>query len=544
MQVRISGNKKFVDMELPVEDAVLAWQLGQIGNESGNLYCTLESAWGERNPLQRLTGQRVNMDEINFYAKRLDSLTEYEQGVLEAYAYGQGMEKMKDLINLTYSMQGLSLLTDFSNPVQVGRRLYMDKFSGISENEEQRTNFGVYGQKVLEEADCKIFPYGVLVENGFAMEEVYNGKTFPEYWYDTGKTVAVLEVKNQAGDREYLYLPTNIFSVNMMKARLQIQDLAECRIEGVHNLRLPDSLVPEPDRLQCVEELTYFNELCQKVGGFDEGKMERLAMAVEFTGAEKYTDISYIAECLHEFDIIPAVHNDEEHGRFLVEKSGLFEVDEMLLPYINYAGFAADRRDGTLLEGRYVQGGFVGAVRELHEYLEYQGESAELLERDAGSYNEFCLYSPLSARLDVGKGKEEVYPEELPAYKEQIVAAISNDQCLGIQPRGLMHYFQGDRAVASKVYAAWPSVREVDGELYGVLRCETTAPLTEEDVRVLKDYWTGQMSDGWGEGFGQHPIESGNGELYVSFWSGGDSWEVVTLEEAEIQHEAAMTVSL
>ena len=95
MQVRISGNKKFVDMELPVEDAVLAWQLGQIGNESGNLYCTLESAWGERNPLQRLTGQRVNMDEINFYAKRLDSLTEYEQGVLEAYAYGQGMEKMK-----------------------------------------------------------------------------------------------------------------------------------------------------------------------------------------------------------------------------------------------------------------------------------------------------------------------------------------------------------------------------------------------------------------------------------------------------------------
>jgi hypothetical protein len=544
MRIRVAENGKSLNVELPMEDAQLAWQMKRLGNKNGNMCCTLETVWGEHSPLRRLVGQSINMDELNFFAKRFDSLTAYEQGVLGVYAYEQRIEKIKDLINLTYSMQGLSLLTDFSNPEQVGRRLYMDKYLGISENEERRIDFLEYGQKILAEGNCNILPYGVLVENGFVMQEVYHGRTFPEYWYDTGETVAVVEVKNQAGDREYLYLPTDIFSVDRMKSRLQIQDLCECRVEEIHNLRLPERLVPEPKRLCCVEELTYFNELCQKVSQFDPEQMERLAMAAEFVGAEKYTDITYVAEYLHEFEIVPAVHNDEEHGRFLVEKSGLFEVDESLLPYMNYAGFAADKREGTLVDSRYMQGGFIGAVRACHKYLEYQGEFAEQLERTEGSYNEFCLYSPLLGRLDVEEEMEEVYPEDLTACKKQIMAAINHNQWLESQPRGLMHYFHENRAVAAKVYAAWPSVCELGGKLYGVLRCETNAPLTEEDIHVLKDYWTGQMSDGWGESFEQYPIRSEYGDLYVSFWNSGDSWQVMTLEETEIQQEAAMTVSL
>lgn len=43
----------------------------------------------------------------------------------------------------------------------------------------------------------------------------------------------------------------------------------------------------------------------------------------------------------------------------------------------------------------------------------------------------------------------------------------------------------------------------MEGELYVVLICEITEYLTEREICVLKDYWTGQMSDGWGEGFEQ-----------------------------------------
>ncbi len=129
-------------------------------------------------------------------------------------------------------------------------------------------------------------------------------------------------------------------------------------------------------------------------------------------------------------------------------------------------------------------------------------------------------------------------------YAEEIEKAVYEDDCASEDVRGLMHYFDRDREVAAKVASAWPSVKEVDGEPYGVLTCEITEPLTEREISVLKDYWTGQMSDGWGEGFEQQPIQTEEGELYVSFWSSENFWKVMTAEELGIEQEQEMEISL
>lgn len=538
MKVRISGNGGHREINLPVKDAELAHLAKLVGDGTENLWYRLEYVQEERNPLQKLIGQKVNMDEVNFFAKRMESLSAYEQGVLETYAAEQGMETVKDLINLTYSMKGLSLITDFSDGREVGRRLYMDEHLGISEEESRRMDFEAYGKKVLAEGNCKILPGGVFVTQGFEMQEVYNGRTFPEYVYDVDRTVAVLELKSKAGGRDYLYLPTDFYSVNLMKERLRIQGLWECSVEEVHNLRLPESLVPGLDRLRCVEELTFFNEMCAQVSWFAPESMKRLEMAVELAGAETYTDVTYIARNLNEFEAVPSVHNDEEYGKFLVTKSGIFEVDELLLPHIDYAGVAADKRDGTLAASGYVSGGFVGTEREIHEYLEYDGEFASPLERDSDCYQRFCLYSPLGGSLMVdGEDAETLYSRDLVPYVEEIGKAVYEDGCASEDVRGLMHYFDRDREVAAKIASAWPSVKEVDGELYGVLNCEIVEPLTEGEIHVLKDYWTGQMSDGWGEGFEQQPIQTEDGELYVSFWGIEDFWKLMTAEELGIEQE-------
>lgn len=544
MKVRISGNGRYRDISLPLRDAELACLIKRVGDGAVNLWCRLEKTWEEHNPLQELIGQTVNMDEVNFFAKRLESLTTYEQSVLELYAQEQGLKTMKDLINLTYSMKGLSLITDFSDGREVGKRLYMDEHLGISEEESRRIDFEAYGKRVLAEGNCKILPCGVFVIQGFKMQEAYNGRTFPEYIYDADQTVAVLEIKNEAGNRDYLYLPTDIFSVNLMKERLRVQDLWECSVEEVRNLRLPESFVPEPEKLECAEELTFFNEMCHQVNQFDAEKMERLAMAAELVDVKAYTEVTYIAKKLNEFEIVPSIHNDEEYGKFLVTKSGMFKVDDMLLPYIDYAGVAADRRIGTLSESGYVSGGFVGTQREIHEYLQYNGEFASPLEKGADCYQRFCLYSPLTGGLVVdGEDAGNLYRSDLMPYAEEIEKAVCEDECIIGEVRGLMHYFDHDRKVAAKVASAWPAVKEVEGELYGVLICEITESLTEREICVLKDYWTGQMSDGWGEGFEQQPIRIEEGELYVSFWSGEDFWKVMTAEELGIEQEQEMEMS-
>ena len=87
-------------------------------------------------------------------------------------------------------------------------------------------------------------------------------------------------------------------------------------------------------------------------------------------------------------------------------------------------------------------------------------------------------------------------------------------------------------------------MREVEGELYGVLKCRITEPLTDEETSILKDYWTGQMSDGWGESFEQQPIHTEDGDLYVSFWNHSDSWKVMTAGELGIRQEETMAMSL
>lgn len=397
MRIKVlSGGRKSI--ELPLSDAELNFQMKRIGIEEIVPVCRLVEASEKDNPLCKFEGQTVKMDEVNFFAKRLDCFTEYERKVLYSYVTDYGVGTMQDLINLTFSMKGLSLITDFSDVEQVGKRLYLDEFIAIPEEEKQQTNFIKFAEKTFKESRVEVLPYGVFVEHGFEMQEVYNGKTFPEY-FASDEIVAAIEVQNQAGDTEYLYLPTDICSMNKVKERLQIMDFWELEVTDIHNLRLPDILVPMPENIDCVEALTLFNETCQAVRHFDEVQMKQLAMVVEFTGFSSPTEVTSLAKLLGEFEVNPFVHNDEEYGKYMVEESGLFDVDELLLPHINYASFAADKRQGTLVTSGYVEDGFVGATRELSEYQQYNGEFADPLEIDESCYETFQLYSPLTAGL-------------------------------------------------------------------------------------------------------------------------------------------------
>ena len=121
----------------------------------------------------------------------------------------------------------------------------------------------------------------------------------------------------------------------------------------------------------------------------------------------------------------------------------------------------------------------------------------------------FQLYSPLTAGLYEGRlsNRGSLYRSDLTPYAEEIAETIEKEYCVGEEPRGLMHYFDRSPAVAAKGNVGISRRSKLwTAELYGVLECKISEPLTENDIEVLKEYWTGQMSDGWGEGFEQRPI--------------------------------------
>lgn len=523
--ILIGGHRS---IELPLSDEELNFQMRQMGMRETIPKGKLVKVSEKDNPLQKLEGQFLNMDEVNFFARRMEHLTEYERKVLAVYANDCDVSTIKDLINLTFSMKGLSLLTDFSDASQVGVRLYTDEFSEIP---EEQMDFTEFAKNALKESNVKVLPYGVLVDHGFELLEVYNGKTFLKFIVSE-ETVVVVEVQNTTGDREYLYLPTDICSMDKVKERLQVREYREMKVTEVKNLRLPDTLVPIPEDINEIQQLTLFNEMCRKVRRFQEAELKQLAAAVQFTGLINFSNVAYIATHLNEFEINPTVHNDEEYGKYLITESGLFEVDELLLPHINYAAFGADKKAGTFEVSGYVDDGFVGVTRPIEEYSQYKGEFADPLEITEEGLEKFCLFSPLIANLNMrGIAEGELYGSDLVQYLEIIEEAIERENCEGEEARGLMHYFDESREVAAKVVSAHPKVADVDGELYGVLECKIRDPLTEEEIKILKDFWTGQMSDGWGEGFEQQPLTVEDGEIYISFWSRKSFWSVMTERE-------------
>lgn len=550
MKIRAKNGEQTIDITLPATDMDMQYCMKCIGIEDIVPVCCISEVWDEPYYFGFLKGQTISMDELNFFARRLDGMTEYEKRVVGVYSSETGIREVKQLINLTYSLQGLSLLTDLTDGNRVGLRLYLDRHLAISEEEKSRIDFNAYAQKIFSEGKCKFLPHGILVDQGFQMEEVYNGKTFPEYIDRPDETVAVLSLENEAGDKEYLYLPTDISAMDKVKKRLNIAAFAEGIVNGIENIRLPESILPSPEDtcmfLQGdIQKLTLFNEMCQTVSRFDETKMDRLAMAAGFVGTGEFTDITYIAKHLDEFEIHPQIHTDKEYGEFLVKEAGMFEIDELLLPHIDYAGVARDKRQATMADSGFIPEGFVGTQREIHEYQEYQGEFADPLEKSGIPCETFCLYSSLAGMMyPGGEEQETLYRSELADYEEQIQKAILKAKHVEAEPRGLMHYFDGNRQVAAKVISAFPRVQNIRGELFGVLECSICQPLTQSEIDELKNFWDGQMSDGWGEGFEQRPIYTREGELYVSFCADKRYWGIMTEEELDRVWNHGMTQTL
>ena len=156
MKIRAKNGGQTVDITLPATDMDMQYCMKCIGIEDIVPVCCISEVWDEPYYFGFLKGQTISMDELNFFARRLDGMTEYEKRVVGVYSSETGIREVKQLINLTYSLQGLSLLTDLTDGNRVGLRLYLDRHLAISEEEKSRIDFNAYAQKIFSEGKCKI----------------------------------------------------------------------------------------------------------------------------------------------------------------------------------------------------------------------------------------------------------------------------------------------------------------------------------------------------------------------------------------------------
>ena len=75
--------------------------------------------------LKRLEGQSVNVDELDYLAKRLDSFWGDEGSQFQAMAEKLDLTDIRDMINLTFCCEQVTVITDFSNLQRIGKRHYL-----------------------------------------------------------------------------------------------------------------------------------------------------------------------------------------------------------------------------------------------------------------------------------------------------------------------------------------------------------------------------------------------------------------------------------
>lgn len=523
-EIRISnmGTGKNIRVYFPCTDEELNAAAAAIGINEAIPYATIWIPDVREPALKYLDGMKVNLDELNYFIKRMDSLAEDQCRKVRVYADEKRIGNLKDLINLTFSDSEIFLLSDFSDLKKLGKQLYLEKHGAMTKAEEESIDFAKFAEDIIQGGTKTVTKYGVLIDEG-SVNELYDGRLFPEYLYDPNEIVVNVQVKNQYGEVQHLFLPADICSVDKVKARLGVERLSECSFE-FYTLQLPEQIMRMLTDIKSAEELTYVNEFCQTVKRFTEEQMTQLQMAAELMNVRSPTGLTALAGKLKSFEIHPGIHDIEQYGRHIAFEVGQIDADSVLIPFIDYGALGQNRLNELSALSGFVENGFVIAKEDIREALAYRGEYASYLELPEGKLLTLRLFSPLvateySSEDGVYNDRIEHDGYSLAEFEDEIRESIRKAARPGESARGLMTYFHESRDVAGKVIEARPDVECYHGELYGVLNCKLREALTEGEYEELVDFWCGQQSDGWGEGFEQREIVIGSREICVSFWN-------------------------
>ena len=148
------------------------------------------------------------------------------------------------------------------------------------------------------------------------------------------------------------------------------------------------------------------------------------------------------------------------------------------------------------------------------------------------------LYMPMTVdRFESdGYGGTENEPTELSNYEavryvDSINAALRHEELPAEAERGLMHYYSKNDDIARKVRKVTFSAEVRDQKLWGVAECQVAGELTSVELTELKEFVSGQASDGFGEGFEQREISVPDGhEIYAHLWQ-RENWSIQTEQE-------------
>jgi len=320
--------------------------------------CKVEKIDSFYTVLKRTEMLTVNVEELNYLAKRLDSFDTGEAAQFQAMAHKLELFELKDLINLTFCCQQATVITDFSDLAAVGRNHYMNLHGGSASVDELNAldDKGI-ARQLIESDSGKITPYGVVYDNGMKLEQIYDGRFFPCYYYEPNAITVAVTAKSEPEDTEHitwLFLPMIQEEIDRALLRGGITDPSEIR------LSLEDSWLPHEvlDLLDMDHvDISELNALVQALDEFSDMSIRKYAAAAVMARPHTTEQAKHLAENLDLFDFAPSASTPEEYGKYMIQQSGRFEYDENLDAFYDYEKYGTERmneEDGMFTDRGYI----------------------------------------------------------------------------------------------------------------------------------------------------------------------------------------------
>ena len=266
--------------------------------------------------------------------------------------------ELKDLINLAFCCQQATVITDFSDLAAIGRDHYMNLHGGSASVDELNALDGKgAARQLIESGSGTVTPYGVVYDNGMKLEQIYDGRFFPCYYYEPNVITVAVTSKAEPEDTEHitwLFFPMVQEEIDRALLRGGITDPSEIR------LSLEDSWLPHEvlDLLDMDHvDISELNALVQVLDEFSDMSIRKYAAAAVMARPHTTEQAKHLAENLDLFDFAPSASTPEEYGKYMIQKSGHFDYDENLDAFYDYEKYGTERMNAE--DGMFTDRGYI-----------------------------------------------------------------------------------------------------------------------------------------------------------------------------------------
>lgn len=261
--------------------------------------------------LNRLVTQGVNLDELDYLAKRLRSFCTDEGVQFQAAASMLCLSDIKDFINLTFCCQQATVITDFFDLEGAGKAHSLIANGGSMPMDEfEKVDGLATALDLIQSGAGVVTPYGVVYDNGMKLEQIYAGSSFPQYQYEESLLTLRVPIQpetDRPAKTAWLYLPAPEQQIARTLCRVGI-------INPDAAYLIEDDTLP-PKIFEILEHsndaISELNRLCQAIRGLDDAGLKKLEAVVLMAQPKEAGEIRQLAENLNQFAFIPGVELSE-----------------------------------------------------------------------------------------------------------------------------------------------------------------------------------------------------------------------------------------